>query len=58
MGKASKMKPKQKKREGTRNKIMDTDDRQRISCICTEESQNSGAGHIFENIIIGNIPEI
>lgn len=58
MGKASKMKPKQKEIEGIRNKIIDTENRQRISCICIEESQDRGAGHMCENIIIEKIPEI
>lgn len=52
------MKPKQKEIERIRNKIIDTEGRQRIAYICIEESQNSGVGHIFENIIIENIPEI
>lgn len=58
MGKTSKMKPKQKVIKGVRNKIIVTEDRQRIACICIKEGQNSGTGHIFKNIIIENIPEI
>lgn len=44
--------------EEIRDKIIDIEDRQRISYICIEKSQKSGIGHMIENIIIENIIEM
>lgn len=58
IGKADKMKSKQRKRAMRLETKLQTQKAGKISYICIQESRNRATEHVFKNIITENIPEI